>query len=198
MTVRVMTPDRPVFPSTAPAGSKDRRLAFTVIAISSAIFFAGVPFARLKLPEIWAFIPAYDAAFVVSDLITASIIFMQFRILRSGALLVLGCGYLFAALMAIPHALTFPGLFSEHGLLGAGQHSTAWIYLFWHAGFPLSVIAYGAAKRRDDTLRRSDNSIRIIFFLSLAAVIAGVGILTVLATVGENALPALMVGDRAA
>ena len=38
--------------------------------------------------------------------------------------------------------LSFPGLFAEGGLLGAGPQTTAWIYMFWHGGFPLLVIGY--------------------------------------------------------
>jgi diguanylate cyclase (GGDEF)-like protein len=34
----------------------------------------------------------------------------------------------------------FPGVFTRNGLLGAGPHSAAWMWIFWHAGFPLLVI----------------------------------------------------------
>jgi hypothetical protein len=60
----------------------------------------------------------------------------QFGFLRSRAMLVLACGYLFTALAATAHMLTFPGLFAPGGLLGAGPQSTAWLYMFWHGGFP--------------------------------------------------------------
>src|SRR5260221_9859090 len=42
--------------------------------------------------------------------------------------------------------MTFPGLFPPTGLLGAGPQSTAWLYMFWHAGFPPFVIAYAFLK----------------------------------------------------
>jgi hypothetical protein len=44
--------------------------------------------------------------------------------------------------MAIMHALSFPGLFAPAGLLGAGPQTTAWLYMFWHSGFSLFVMAY--------------------------------------------------------
>src|SRR6202043_1280557 len=87
-------------------------------------------------------IPSYESALAINDLITAVLLFAQFSILRSRALLVLACGYLFTAAMVVVHVLTFPGLFSPTGLLGAGPQSTAWLYMFWHGGFPLTVIAY--------------------------------------------------------
>src|ERR1700737_3107354 len=40
--------------------------------------------------------------------------------------------------MLIPWTLTFPGIFTPGGLLGAGlQQSTHWLYILWHAGFPM-------------------------------------------------------------
>src|SRR5262249_47040020 len=55
--------------------------------------------------------------------------------------------YRFTATMAGVHMLTFPGLFSQTGLLGANPQTTAWLYMFWHAGFPLAVAAYSLLKR---------------------------------------------------
>jgi hypothetical protein len=137
------------FPSTASPGRAERGLALATVALSVAIFIALVPFARRPLAEVWVFIPIYESALAINDLITAVLLLAQFRILRSRSLLILGCGYLFTAAMVAVHVLTFPGLFSPTGLLGAGQQSTAWLYMFWHAGFPIIVIAY-AFSRHDD------------------------------------------------
>ena len=139
---RRVVAEQAVFLSTAPAGPRDRRLAFAVVVVSLLVFVALVPIARLPLPPQWAFVPIYESTIAFSDLITAAILLIQFNILRSRGLLALACGYLFTALMAIVHALTFPGLFSATGWLGAGPQSTAWIYVFWHAGLPLAVIGY--------------------------------------------------------
>ena len=53
--------------------------------------------------------------------------------------------------MAVPHALSFPRLFAPDGLIGAGPQTTAWLYMIWHAGFPLAVIGYALLRdsRRD-------------------------------------------------
>ena len=58
----------------------------------------------------------------------------------------LAAGYLFSALMAMAHALSFPGLFAPGGLLGAGPQTTAWLYFLWHGGFPLFFIGYALLK----------------------------------------------------
>jgi two-component system sensor histidine kinase UhpB len=132
-----MVDARRLFLSTLPAGRGEHRLALAVVALSAVIFLATAPFARLKLTPVFAFIPIYESILVVTDVITAVLLFGQFAFLRSRSVLVLASAYLFTALMTVAHALTFPGLFSPTGLLGAGPQSTAWLYMFWHGGFPL-------------------------------------------------------------
>ena len=93
-----------------------------------------------------AFVPAYATAMFVCDSITAILLYAQFAIVRSRAILVIASGYLFAALILIPWILVFPGVFvPDKGLMG-GMQSTSWIYFFQHAGFPLFVIAYALSK----------------------------------------------------
>jgi signal transduction histidine kinase len=193
---RELAEERQVFLSTLPAGRGERRLAVAVVLVSAAAFSILAPVATVRLSPVWAFIPAYQSALVVNDLITALLLFGQFAILRSRALLVLAGGYLFTALMAAAHALTFPGLFSSSGLLGAGPQTTAWLYMFWHGGFPIVVGAYALLKgeRRRATPPTWHFSAAV---LSVgAAVLAAVGGLTLLATRGQNALPAIMQGSR--
>ena len=135
-------PNEPgVFVSAKPAGRRELRFAIAAVLVSAAIFCAAAPFATMQFAHVPAFIPAYQAAPVISDLITAVLLFGQFNFLRSRALLVLASGYLFTAFIAFSHALSFPGVFSATGLLGAGPQSTAWLFMFWHGGFPLFVIA---------------------------------------------------------
>jgi PAS domain S-box-containing protein len=188
--------------STLPAGAQQRRAASSVALASCLVFFALVPFVRTQLPRIDAFIPAYQSALVVSDLVTAMLLLGQFGVLGSRALLVLAAGYLFTAFMATVHALTFPGLFTPTGLLGAGPDSTAWIYMFWHTGFPLAVIVYARLKRADlgregtpgDTAPPTRRRIPI----AILTVAATAGALTVLATVGRGLLPVIMSGNQMA
>jgi signal transduction histidine kinase len=187
-----------IFLSTLPAGAGNRRLALAVVLVSVAIFFAAAPFATVPLLEVWAFIPAYESALVINDLITAVLLFGQFSFLRSPALLVLASGYLFTALMAVSHALTFPGLFSPSGLLGAGPQSTAWLYMFWHGGFPLLVAAYALLKdnRQKWSGTGSKPHARMAILTSLGAVLAVVCGLTLLATAGQEVLPSIMQGHH--
>ena len=125
-----LTHTRSFFLSTDLAGRREVRFARVAILASAVLFFAMVPFATRQLTHIPAFIPAYESALVLSDLITAVLLFGQFSFLRARALLVLACGYLFTAVIAFVHMLTFPNVFSPSGLLGAGPQSTAWLYMF--------------------------------------------------------------------
>ena len=182
--------------STAPVRPADRRLAFAVIAVSALIFACAAPFAGAPLPKVPAFIPSYEAALAINDLITAVLLFEQFAKLRSSAVCALASGYLFTALMAVAHALTFPDLFAPGGLFDAGPDSTAWLYVFWHGGFPLAVIAYALGKDRDAASIRHVGSVRTVFLVALAAVVAAVVGLTALATAGKAMLPAIMAGNH--
>ena len=65
----------------------------------------------MQTRRIDAFLPAYLTAMFVCDSITAILLFAQFSILRSRAILVIASGYLFTALILIPYVLTFPGVF---------------------------------------------------------------------------------------
>ena len=127
------------------------------------------PFAAVRLPEVHAFVPTLAAALLVSDCVTAALLFAQFSILRQWALLVIASGYWFSALIVIAHALAFPGAFTPTGALGSGLQSAVWLYWFWHSGLPLAIIGYALLK---DTGRVADvRLIRHAISLSVVAVV---------------------------
>jgi PAS domain S-box-containing protein len=186
----------PLALSTVPSEQGENKLPLAAVGLSLLIFVALVPFARVQLPQLWAFMPIYQSALTVNDLITAVLLFTQFTIHRSRALLVLACGYLFTAAMAALHLLTFPGLFSATGLLGAGPQATAWLYMFWHGVFPLAVIAYALLKDRNGTTQHPPGmSSPATVLIGAAVALAGAGALTLLATRGSTLLPEIMQGN---
>jgi PAS domain S-box-containing protein len=185
-----------VFLSTLPAGRRERQCALVVVLVALVAFLAAVPFARVPLTPVWAFIPGYQSALVVNDLITAVVLFGQFRIVQSWALLLLASGYLFTAGIAVVHALTFPGLFAPSGLLGAGPQSTAWLYMCWHGGFPVFVIAYALCKKNEGEPHPLCVRAPVTVLTSVAAVLVVVGGCTLLATAGHDALPPIMQGHH--
>jgi signal transduction histidine kinase len=184
--------ERRAFLSAAPAEAGERRLALWTVGVSAVLFAAAIPFAKVQLGAFPAFIASYQSALAVSDLITALLLFAQFNLLGSRPLLALAAGYLFTAFMAVAHALTFPGLLAPSGLLGAGPQSTAWMYMFWHAGFPALVVAYALAK---PGVREQAAPAAAIAASVVAVSVAAVGF-TLLATAGAALLPPIMQGNR--
>jgi PAS domain S-box-containing protein len=141
--------DRSIFLSTLPASNGERAAALAVVGISAVLFGCIAPFAATPLAPVPAFVASYQSALAINDLITAILLFSQFTLLRSRALLLLASGYLFTAAATILHALTFPGLFAPTGLLHGGPQTTAWLYQIWHGGFPLLVLGYALLKDKD-------------------------------------------------
>lgn len=178
-----------------PASPSQKRFAAVVVVVSATAFMAAVPFARQPLTPVPAFIPFYEAALVTNDLITAALLFGQFGFFRWPPLLALAAGYLFTGLIAVAHALSFPGLFTPSGLLGAGPQTTAWLYMFWHAGFPLFVIAYAAGTRHAAGTRRQLRGALLPVLTCVVGVALAVVLLTLLATAGQRMLPAIMSGN---
>lgn len=146
MADREISDEPKIWPTTLPPTSRERWLARGVVAILFVAFGLTAPFAATPLARFDSFIPSVGTAIFVTDLITSILLFVHFSLVRSRALLVLASGYLFTALIVIPHALTFPGAFAPTGLLGAGAQTTAWLYIFWHIGFPLSLFVYAWLK----------------------------------------------------
>ena len=175
------------FISGAPASDAQRRLALGAAAVSALVFLAAIPFATVQLAPLPPFIALYQAALVVCDLVTATLLFGQARYQGARPLQLLAAGYLFTALLAISHTLSFPGLFAPTGLLGASAQSTAWLYMFWHAGFPLFVIAYTRLKSAPAVVVSSS-----IALGGIAALFAAVALLTWLASAGVALLPPIM------
>ena len=180
---------RQSFLATAKVTDFERRLALWTVGIAAVLFVIAVPFAKTPLLPIPAFVASYQTTLALSDLITAVLLTVQFSTSRSRGLLVLAGGYLFTGLVALAHALSFPGLYAPSGLLGGGSQTTVWLYMIWHAGFPMSVIGYVWLKDRDDGTGQSPSAmISVTAFVVVALAVAG----TLVATAGHGMLPVLL------
>jgi PAS domain S-box-containing protein len=186
--------DEQAFLASTPADRVQTQLALAVVIISAAAFLALLPFVRTPLFKMPAFIACYEAALAIIDLITAVLLFGQFTRSRSSALLVLASGYLFNTFIIVAHALTFPGVFSETGLLSAGNQTTAWLYVFWHGGFPLFVLGYALLNRAGTKVDQFPGAVGKAIALSITIVGASVLFVTLLSTAGMELLPVLIRG----
>jgi len=154
--------------STLPPSRGQTRLALAIGLVLLAAFCATVPFATVPLRYTREFIPAYATAMFVISLITAALLYVQFSIVRSRALLAISGGYLFSTLMTIPWALTFPDLFEQTEIA-----STTWGLLstLWHLGFALFVIAYTLLKDNEPPTRWLRRSLPFAVLSSAAGVV---------------------------
>jgi hypothetical protein len=170
-----------------------RRFALGVVLVLLVVFvIVAGPLWTLPLRRIDAFIPAYGTAIFVIDSITAALLFAQFSVLRSHALLALANGYFLTALIAIPWTLTFPGVLAPEGGLGGGLQSTVWLYVLSHVGFALFAIVYTLLKDADPMEWLSPRSIRARVLTTVGSVTALVCCATVFVTAGHALLPRIM------
>ena len=187
--------DHDIFLSIAPATRRDRAAALAVVGLSSFLFACAVPFAGVPLTPVPAFVASYQSALAINDLITAILLYSQFGILRSRALLLLASAYLFTAAAATVHALTFPGLFAPSGLFNAGSQTTVWLYMIWHGGFPLLVLGYALLKDRDGGVKIAGSAGTAIL-ASVVAVVVTISALVWVATAKHDVLPTLLSGGH--
>ncbi|HJQ09426.1 MAG TPA: sensor histidine kinase [Gemmatimonadaceae bacterium] len=186
----------PIFLGSAPATRDNYRRAIILTALLILAFAATVPVAARPMPAVPAFVPTYDAAVAVLDLITALLLYAQFRQTRERSFLALACGYLFTPILIIAHAVSFPDAFRPGSVLGGAQ-TTAWLWMGWHALFPLFVVAYGLLAVRDRSPRANTAATPVFTpHLAIAATAALAIVIVLITSLGENLLPPLMIGAQ--
>jgi signal transduction histidine kinase/CheY-like chemotaxis protein len=188
-----------MFLSSLPATGGERRLGLIVILVSLGVFLVVIPFAKLGLAHIDAFIPAYGAAVFINDMITAVLLFGQFTLMGKRGLLLLASGYLFTASMAVAHLLSFPGLLTQTGWLSGGSQTTVWLYMFWHVGLPLAVLGYILQGNGTFTAAvpavtdgNGSHGRRNPVMIAIASALAVAAVVVLLTTVGHDRMPTLL------
>lgn len=121
-------------PDLGTATPSQRRFALTASLAMALLTLASLPFARAPWGKTNAFLPIYLTASIGTCLITAYLMYGQYRAMRYRALLHLSAGYLFTAGILVMQLLSFPGLFAEHRRVLGGPQSTIWLWCFWHLG----------------------------------------------------------------
>lgn len=180
--------------SSLSPGPAQKRLAVAVVLGLLVVFVVITTqlFSSIRSMRIPAFLPAYLTAMFVCDSLTAVLLFVQFSILRSRAILVIANGYLFTALILIPYVLSFPGVIAPDGVIG-GLQSAASLYVLWHCGFPLFVAGYALSKDRDsDRQMWKGTTIGGSIAWSLALTAALVLLAAFICTAGGAYLPPIM------
>jgi signal transduction histidine kinase len=183
--------------SNLPPTPAQTRLALgIVLAMVTGLYFVMVPYGGVHLGALHSFVAIYTTAMFVTDSITAILLYAQFSILRSRAILVIASGYFFTALLIIPYVLAFPGVLAPNGVVG-GLQTTAQLYLLSHCGLPLFVIGYALSKgegggRRDAGSRLPEERVGAAIFRAVAWTAIGATVTAVLCITDRLPLPRLM------
>ena len=68
--------------TTKPTGGREKRLALCALALSALFCSMTLPFVKVHLAEIPAFIPAYVSVLIICDLITSILLFSHYSVTR--------------------------------------------------------------------------------------------------------------------
>jgi two-component sensor histidine kinase len=173
--------------TTTETDARQRRIILALCLGLAAVSIALLPFASQPGPEVPQIVPFYVAVILLTDMITGFLLLVQFREDRSWSLLLLACGYLFTASMAIPHLLTFPGgLFGKDPVIG-GPQTSVWIWLLWHLCYPACALAAVVVAVRPRPVAAP--WICPMIGVACGTVVAAVVGLTLLTTLGHDLLP---------
>ncbi|MFL6851263.1 MAG: ATP-binding protein [Sphingomicrobium sp.] len=174
-----------------PPDRQEIRFSLAIVALLFAALLLILSLREIEWGEVIAFVPVIDAVMFVAELIIAAFLFAQAGVFRSQALVVLATGYVFSALLLVPHALTFPGAFATDGLLGAQINTTGWIAFFRRIAFPIAFILYAHLKGARSAAQpaTAQPPARILTGVISATVLAAA--VTLLATSGHDLLPSL-------
>ncbi|MGV2287989.1 sensor domain-containing diguanylate cyclase [Trinickia sp. YCB016] len=116
-----------------------------IILLTLAI---AAPRAHVALPPVAPFLPMCALTVFTTACIAAYLLNARFAATRQLMLCALGGAYAYTAVAVALQLLTFPGVITPAGLFGAGPHSSGWIWVFWHGGFPLLVMVAALIRER--------------------------------------------------
>jgi diguanylate cyclase (GGDEF)-like protein len=111
--------------------------AVLIITVTIAL----APFGKLPCLAIPTIVAIYATMMTVVEALTAYFLAIQFSSCREPLLGALAGAFGYVAVLVFSQLLVFPGIFCATGLLGGGPQSSIWMWTFWHAGFPIFVLA---------------------------------------------------------
>jgi PAS domain S-box-containing protein len=160
--------------ATALAEPGERNVAFAVGAALVVFFATLLPFASVHLADIPAFVPAIFSAAALAQILTAILLFVQWRITGLAQLALLAIAFGVAALAGTAWLLSYPEVSAPHSFLGSAPHSTGWLFALEQFVFGALVIAYAMLDRFPRTVSRRDMRLvgGLVFGVVLVAIAA--------------------------
>lgn len=178
-----------------PAGAGLPGPAKAAMAALVGLALVMLPFVHVPGPEITGVTSLFCALLLVTESATAALLLARFDVERSASMLVLAYAYLFSALMAGLHLITFPGaLFLGASVIGNAQ-SASWLFAAWTLIMPgLAIVAAWLEIRRPGLILAGQPGRQTA--LAGAAIMAGGVAVLALASTLSLPLPDLVAGGR--
>lgn len=171
----------------------ERWLAISLVAFFAFVTIAAGRFGSASGPHLSSFIPMFGTLSAGAELLTAYILFIQWRVSGLQPYLAVSAAYLFTGLLLVPYTLFFPGAlpFSEDVALHQVSIS---LWITWHLAFPCIIGIYALrdydfARIRSLARRRSS-----ISGFQIAGVAFAAAAITALVIAGRAHLPVLVAG----
>lgn len=160
-----------------------------------ALTAAGLlPFAKLPGPQLPGINGVFSAVVFVAEISIGFLLLGRFREQPVRSLLLLGCAYLFSALMAVLYLLTFPGALTAAGSVLGTPQSVSWIFVTWIFGFAVLALA-GVALAAGADRPLAAGRVTPALAVAIVAVVCGVLGLGALAIFFSGQLPPMIGGS---
>ena len=101
------------------------------------------PVAGIELGASYSLFAMLLAATIMGTAITALLLLVQARSMRSLPTAVLSAGFVYACATMVPYALLYPGMFPGFGAaIGANPGAQGYLWFFWQTGLLVALLAY--------------------------------------------------------
>lgn len=170
---------------------RQRRVALCLSLIMVAFTLIALFFARQKLPVLASFFPVISAWGIFGDMLTALILFNQFRASRILPLLILACTFLLTGLLSLFYLLTLTDMMPIAGIFSPGPQSAVWLWCFWHSAFPVGILFFVWSMHAKKDIIPLDRVPGHLLTATIT-VLAVAGLLLLLVTAGRDHLPVMI------
>ena len=172
----------------SPPDRRETQIATLIIGVLFVAFPLILTVHDVRLRHVEAFIPVIDAIMFPCELIIAAELFAEAAVFRSQALIILASGFVFGALLLVPHLL-IPGCFLRKRIAWSRHQHHGVDYTFRRAGFPIAVILYVHFRQAEKTPMSERDRSAVPAAIGVFAAIALAAAVTLMATIGRDLLP---------
>jgi diguanylate cyclase (GGDEF)-like protein len=166
---------------------------FASVAVA-AVTLALMPWAGHHLGPALSFLPMTLSAIACFDVLTAWLLAGNYLDTGDRRFLLMACAYVWSLLLMGAYALAFPGVVSSHGPLAITASMAPYMFIFWHAGFPILLgAAWGPWFGPNTTPTARPNRRRLLTIATGTTIGVGLATITGIAATAHH-LPVLIHG----